>query len=642
MHTVTIPAIVPVPAVPALRSPTPAQAAEEEDFAEAMHRAVHAVVGGTVGSPGAPAAAPVQAQSASGEGSGMNDVPLLPDNIPTGADATIEPQPETSHETETTTRAPTSGRGPREEPGPLVPRPVRPESPPVASSPPVADTATEGGNGTGTPDRAPPMVGPRFTGLPPAGPAPERPPGPFGPPWEHALAPAAVEQTPRVVEHLPPSRRTGPGAGPQPDAPIRAEPGRPVILTRATRELTEPARRIREFAASASLPLENGTTEGSEASLSPEEGAAPLGGESVPHSSDPAVRSGEAAGMVLPPSFRETVSGPTSPGKPLRDGKHMMPPVRPDANRLLQLGREPATLIRSAPATEEQGLAVDALPGSRPPHPGSGGDQALRIPEAKPEGRTRSTEFTLRDTPHLNLRPVADLGLSSARAVVTAWWEGSSSPRGGGMTPAASARPRTSSPLVASAMGAGAEFSASPDAPQGVTEPPGPIEHSPGSGVPLPSLAAAHLDGGPSDASLFPGLRPGAPNPDASPRQASPGDQMALTLRQDDGTAVTIRVLVRGDRVEATIIDRGPPQVPVGTRETTALHQALERQGFRDVQVMVQHVIPGDRPPYGLAPESRRTTDSPQDRPQHSRRQDDEGSPSQGRSHQRSPRERER
>lgn len=347
--------------------------------------------------------------------------------------------------------------------------------------------------------------------------------------------------------------------------------------------------------------------------------------------------------MALPPSFRETVSGPTSPGTPLRDGAHMMPPVRPDANRLLQHGLGPATVIRSAPATEEQGLAVDALPGSLPPRPGSGGDQALRLPDAELGGRTRPTEFTLRDTPHLNLWPVADLGLSSTRAVVTAWWEGSSSPSGEVVSPSPSARPpRASFPLVDSAKATRAGSMASPETGRVVTDPPGPIEPSPGPGVPLSPLAAAPLDGGSLDASPLPGLRPGAPNPGASPRHTSPGDQMALTLRQDDGTAVTIRVLVRGDRVEATIIDRGPPQVPVGTRETAALHQALERQGFRDVQVMVQQVMPGDRPPFSLAAESRRSMDSPQDRPQHSRRQDDEGSPSQGRSHQRSPRERER
>ncbi len=609
----TIPAAGPLPAlpaVPALHNPAPAQAPDEGDFAEAMHRAVLAVLGGAVGSPrSVPSATPVPAPSTPGGDSDVDDALVPPEGLTiepegsteAGTDARIEPPRETGHEAEATTR----GQAP---------------SPPAASTPPAAARGTAGETGTATPDVAVPKANSRFTDLPAVRLPRRAEPGRSVPVREHAVS-VAAGHTHVTVEQ----------------APTRGRIGSDAEAVHGTQDLAGPS----------PLPGEDGTTQGPDTSLPNEESATVLPVEGVPHPLTTPTRTEEVAGVALSPPFREIVSGQSSLGTPPREERHDVPRTTPGRDGLSRHGDGTRTVTRSAPAAAsaasvagEPRQAGEALDGIRPHGPGP--DQTPRSFETLTEGRTSSTEVILRNTPDLTPRPLTDLGLSSARAVVTAWWEGLTSPRAGAVPPPASARLRPSTPQAVSAQVALAESPVSTKIPVVVTDPPGPNEPATLPGAPPAFLFPSTVEGGRSAFTLASEARPGAANPGAAPSRGSPGDQVALTLRQEDGTAVTIRVLVRGDRVEATIIDRGPPQVPVGSRETTALHQALERQGFREVQVMVQHVPPGDREPHLQAPDSRRSTDSPQDRQQHSRRQDDEGSHRQGRSHQRSPRERER
>lgn len=629
----TIPAAGPLPApsaVPALHSPAPVQAPDEGDFAEAMHRAVLAILGGAVGSPrSAPSAPPVPAPSTPGGDSELDDAPEPTERLPiepegpteTLTDARIEAPRDTGHEAEAATQGQAPGQGVRVESGHGVPRPVSPAAPPAASTPPAAARGTAGETGTATPDVAVPKASSRFADLPAVGLPQGAAPGRSVSLRKHAVSAAAGHPIP-TAEQVPTRGRTGHDAG----------------AARGRQELAEPSL----------LPGEDGTTEGTDTSFSTEESATMPPFEGSPHPLHTHTRTGEVAGAALPPPFREIVSGPSSPGIPLREERPIAPRTTSRRGGPSQHGVETGTAMPPAPeaasapsvAGELRRVGGEGLDGI-PPH-GAGPDRTPRSFDTPTDGRTSSAEVTLRHTADLTPRSLTDLGLSSARAVLTAWWEGSASPRAGAVPPPASARLRPSTPHAVSAEVALAASPVSTKIPVVATDAPGPTEPVIEPGVPPAFLVASTVEGGRSASTPASEPGPGAAHPGAAPSRGSPGDQMALTLRQDDGTAVTIRVLVRGDRVEATIIDRGPPQVPVGSRETATLHQALERHGFREVQVMVQHVPSGDREPHLQAPDSRRSTDSPQDRQQHSRRQDDEGFHRQGRSHQRSPRERER
>lgn len=371
----------------------------------------------------------------------------------------------------------------------------------------------------------------------------------------------------------------------------------------------------------------------------------------------------ESPGPTLSPLSRARPPHPeVAPGSPDRTtvgspdrmtlGSLFPHSVSPGDGTPRQGGLDTSVLDGSLPATpsstEPRELTVDRRPAQAPPLDGPS------IPRSAPH-RTASQP------------PAPELSLSTARAAIAAWWEGPGSPRDGRAPPPGPVQPgiepapmETSVPPLRPGMGTHSALGS--DAIAGAPSPPrrAPVaedqslrENLPlvardvvrdpttGTGLPPAPVLSTAPEGVGSE-SVLPSASRATTTPAALAPQGTGGEQMALTLRQDDGTAVTIRVLVRGDRVEATIIDRGPPQAPVGSRETGALHLALERQGFRDIHVAVQHLVPVGMDPLPPVAESRRHTEFTQDRNQHARRQDDEGTHSQGRSHQRSPRERER
>ncbi|HWP02064.1 MAG TPA: hypothetical protein VNL96_01265 [Gemmatimonadaceae bacterium] len=127
--------------------------------------------------------------------------------------------------------------------------------------------------------------------------------------------------------------------------------------------------------------------------------------------------------------------------------------------------------------------------------------------------------------------------------------------------------------------------------------------------------------------------------------------QQQITLRLDDGSAARLRITVRGDRVEALIVE--PDSLAAGRLfgRVEELRAALQRSGFSDPIVVVRApsrasdvhssmTVPNDVVAL-------RTSEGQQARDSRSssfsyRRQDEGGSQGQGRSHQRSGRERER
>lgn len=116
-------------------------------------------------------------------------------------------------------------------------------------------------------------------------------------------------------------------------------------------------------------------------------------------------------------------------------------------------------------------------------------------------------------------------------------------------------------------------------------------------------------------------------------------DRATLRVTRDDGTQLTIRIVVRGDMVRATIMEpSGSVGEPAGLR-LAELRSALERRGFQDIQLGVRPwpaaaVTTSDRL-FSPSPDDRASADhqSP------SRRQDDSGSNTHGRSSGRSRRE---
>lgn len=127
--------------------------------------------------------------------------------------------------------------------------------------------------------------------------------------------------------------------------------------------------------------------------------------------------------------------------------------------------------------------------------------------------------------------------------------------------------------------------------------------------------------------------------------------QQQITLRLDDGGAARLRITVRGDRVEALIVE--PDSAAAGRLfgRVEELRAALQRSGFTDPIVVVRAPSQNSDAQAGMtAPNdvvALRTTEGQPARDSRSssfshRRQDEGGSQGQGRSHQRSGRERER
>jgi hypothetical protein len=127
--------------------------------------------------------------------------------------------------------------------------------------------------------------------------------------------------------------------------------------------------------------------------------------------------------------------------------------------------------------------------------------------------------------------------------------------------------------------------------------------------------------------------------------------QQQITLRLDDGSAARLRITVRGERVEALIVE--PDRALAGRlwASVEELRAALQRSGFPDSVVVVRapstaaelHSVmaaANDPLPSRAAAEQQPPRDSRSSSSY--RRQDEGGQQGQGRSHQRPSRERER
>lgn len=86
---------------------------------------------------------------------------------------------------------------------------------------------------------------------------------------------------------------------------------------------------------------------------------------------------------------------------------------------------------------------------------------------------------------------------------------------------------------------------------------------------------------------VSPGTRVRLDEPIALPQ---PEDRVTLKFTDDEGTEGRLRVAVRGQSVRATIITGDPAAAQRLGTEVTELQQALDKQGFRESQISVQHM----------------------------------------------------
>lgn len=608
----TIPAML-GPAGPRIPRPaaTPATGATDADFEETMRRALLAVLDVAAAIPRETPIASVTPPSPPGSSA---ETPM------------VEGSTASTPETETETRAETETRSP--EPGPLPGRGVSDDSP--TTTPPAPVIVEHQGSSRGPSSSSPIATDPRAFG------------------FTRTDAPAS---SPANVAARPPTKRSASGIGSGPPGDNTTH----VVHARVVKE--GPAIRFLKTM----IPSDD---------LDPE---APERSRDL-HGLDTFPQDGFRTG---PAPLDQSTIGETEHGESPRSTPPQAPALHPEGaprspDRMTLVSHFPQPGSPGEGTPQQGGLDTTVLPGSLPGTTTRAEHQQLTVDRLPAEALPLDGPSSPRSEPHptASQPPGRELSLSTARAAIAAWWEGLGSPRegrapSGSVQPAIEPAQMVISPVPPPSPRFGMVTPSVPgsDAIAGASSRPqrAPIAddqtqrenlrlvirdvaHDPTTGTGIPPVSVPPTaPKGVATETVLPSVSRATTAPVAfAPQGTTGGEQMALTLRQDDGTAVTIRVMVRGDRVEATIIDRGPPQAPVGSRETGALHLALERQGFRDIHVAVQHLAPLEREHLTPAPESRRTTDSTQDRNQHARRQDDEGAHSQGRSHQRSPRERER